>query len=177
MKTAIAALLLGSVLLTPTAPMPATLPPTQAVSFCQRTPALCLPSIPDDVPAARRGDVIAVNLQVNRAVFYRAETTDRWDLAVPGAGGDCEDYALTKMYLLLWRGIPRGAMRIAVVHADGMPTRRNHAVLLVRIGGTEYVLDNATPIMWPADADGYTWLSTEREGLPMVWDTLTEAPR
>ncbi|MEO3430218.1 transglutaminase-like cysteine peptidase [Pelagibius sp. CAU 1746] len=64
-----------------------------------------------------------VNRAVNAAMTYRPEREDVW-----GEGADCEDYALRKLILLLQAGVPRGALRLAIVRVKG----RGHAVLVVR---------------------------------------------
>lgn len=54
--------------------------------------------------------------------------------------GDCEDYSIIKYFALLELGVPKDAMRIAVVKE----TIRNipHAVLVVYLDDDAYVLDN-----------------------------------
>ena len=75
----------------------------------------------------------SVNDRINRLPYAPDEPgEDAW-----GIGSDCEDYALLKMAALLRLGVPRGAMRLAVVDLWG----QSHAVLIV---GNVYVLDSLT---------------------------------
>ena len=75
-------------------------------------------------------------------------------------GGDCEDYAIAKYFAL--RSLGFTEMRIV---AYTRPTGQGHAVLVVKLDGWEWSLDNgtdevktftATPV-YSANADGY-WL-------------------
>jgi len=95
-----------------------------------------------------------VNRRVNEA-RYRSDSSawgeeDYW--AAPdelfARGGDCEDYAIAKYYALKSLGVPIEAMRIVVLN----DRRRKvaHAVLAVRTGARELVLDNleSRPLSW-----------------------------
>lgn len=68
--------------------------------------------------------------------------SDYW--ATPGIfvdkSGDCEDYAITKYYTFKALGWDESDLRLVVVHdaVRDIP----HAVLAVKIGGEEYILDN-----------------------------------
>lgn len=59
--------------------------------------------------------------------------------------GDCEDYSITKYYALKQLGVPIEKMRIVVVQ----DTIRNipHAVLVVKAGQENYVLDNLSDLV------------------------------
>ena len=59
--------------------------------------------------------------------------------------GDCEDYAISKYYALRSLGIPADKLRIVVV-IDSI-RRLGHAVLVVYVGDTGYVLDNLTNLV------------------------------
>ncbi|MBM4196366.1 MAG: hypothetical protein FJ197_04595 [Gammaproteobacteria bacterium] len=67
---------------------------------------------------------------------------DYW--AIPrqflGAGGDCEDFAITKYFSLTWLGHAREDMRIVVVQDTNL--RVPHAVLALWQGGEPLILDN-----------------------------------
>jgi predicted transglutaminase-like cysteine proteinase len=56
------------------------------------------------------------------------------------AGGDCEDFAITKFFSLRWLGWPAERLRIVVVQDTNL--RIPHAVLAVEHGGTPLILDN-----------------------------------
>ncbi len=57
-------------------------------------------------------------------------------------GGDCEDYALTKMFSLLWLGVDSDKLRIVVLQDTNL--RVPHAVLAVYDHNDILVLDNQT---------------------------------
>lgn len=80
------------------------------------------------------GLVSYVNNFVNTSVTYKPDNLDYWQSAYETATrktGDCEDFAIYKMQLLAFNGIPDKDMFILT--GDG------HAVLTVR---QEYYLDN-----------------------------------
>lgn len=90
------------------------------------------------------------NLAVNHSVRYQLDPVtygleDYWatpvETALHGAG-DCEDFAIMKMGMLAAFGLPLSSMQVVVLK----DTRRNigHAVLNVRLGETNYILDNLT---------------------------------
>jgi predicted transglutaminase-like cysteine proteinase len=55
-------------------------------------------------------------------------------------GGDCEDYAITKLYSLRWLGFPIEDLRIVVLQDTNL--RIPHAVLAVTSKKEIYILDN-----------------------------------
>lgn len=55
-------------------------------------------------------------------------------------GGDCEDYAITKLFSLQWLGFPRDSTRIVVLQDTNL--RVPHAVLAVEREGDIFILDN-----------------------------------
>ncbi len=74
-------------------------------------------------------------------VNYRSETGDKWlaPAEFVARGGDCEDYAIAKYLTLKALGVADDDMRIGVF-ADPLRVA-GHAVLIVRHGGREWVLD------------------------------------
>ncbi len=88
----------------------------------------------------------SVNQFVNRAPYFldreNYQRDDYW--AAPQEllrnGGDCEDFALTKMQLLLALGLPAERMRMVVV--QDTVRRRAHAILAVAEHNQVWVLDN-----------------------------------
>jgi len=62
--------------------------------------------------------------------------------------GDCEDIALTKMGLLAAAGIPREDMILTI--ARDLVRNADHAVLVVRVEGRYYMLDNASDEVFDA---------------------------
>jgi predicted transglutaminase-like cysteine proteinase len=55
-------------------------------------------------------------------------------------GGDCEDYAITKLFSLRWLGIETERLRIVVLQDTNL--RIPHAVLAVYADGDIFILDN-----------------------------------
>ncbi len=55
-------------------------------------------------------------------------------------GGDCEDYAITKLFSLRWLGFPMEQLRIVVLQDTNL--RIPHAVLAVAMGEDIRILDN-----------------------------------
>lgn len=64
--------------------------------------------------------------------------------------GDCEDIAILKMQLLAAAGVPRDAMFLTI--ARDLARNADHALLVVRDGGTFWLLDNATNTLIDANA-------------------------
>lgn len=61
--------------------------------------------------------------------------------------GDCEDYSITKYFALRQLGFSADALRIVVLR-DSI-RNYGHAVLVVDLDGTLYVLDNITDLLLP----------------------------
>ncbi|MGA7673516.1 MAG: transglutaminase-like cysteine peptidase [Rhizomicrobium sp.] len=161
----------------------AVMPPVATIDFCQRTPSLCSHYAPASADADQRSLIERINARVNGSIVPTPDVSitgvhrDHWDLVMPMRGGDCEDYALTKMFLLAWEGVPPGAMRIAIVHADWLSDDQDHAILLVRIDGVEYIADNRDARLRRASDVSYRWLKTSREGDLYMWVALFGAPQ
>lgn len=89
-----------------------------------------------------------INSEVNARIAYRPDTEaggrgDRWAPAretIKRSAGDCEDFAILKMWLLAGLGFAPNDMYVVVVRAADLSTQ--HAVLAVRIDGETYILDN-----------------------------------
>lgn len=99
-----------------------------------------------------------VNRWTNRYVRYEADRADdRWaDAAATlrDRRGDCEDLAIAKMQLLAALGVADEAMYLTLVH--DLVLRRDHAVLVVRIGNAHWMLDAATDqVLDAAQANDY----------------------
>jgi predicted transglutaminase-like cysteine proteinase len=141
------------------APMPA-----GYLALCQTSPRLCnfgqarkrrgLEVAP--LTAARFRELQDVTTMVNRsmrAVEDRARfgIADRW--TVGGGTGDCEDFAMTKRRLLMARGWPAAAVLVAIVSLRGA----QHAVLVARTDGGDFVLDNLNSSVTPWRNTSYVW--------------------
>lgn len=90
----------------------------------------------------------AVNLEMNKRAYILDPINwgvpDYW--ASPGQffrkNGDCEDYAIAKYMSMRSLGIPVSQMRIVVLHDENL--KIPHAVLAVRSGNDQVILDNQT---------------------------------
>ncbi len=115
----------------------------------------------------------AVNFSVNRAIIPTPdEGFDSWDIDV--THGDCEDYALQKRKELIDLGWPTKLLRIAITRT---PEGILHAVLLVRIDGTDYALDNMTSRVLPWDQTPYDYLMAQGTEDVRSWYTVTSRAR
>jgi predicted transglutaminase-like cysteine proteinase len=100
-------------------------------------------------PLSVRDQLEAVNRYANSRDYvldlanYALE--DYW--AIPReflpAGGDCEDYAITKFFSLRWLGFRNDELRLVVVQDTNL--RIPHAVLAVSRGSDVAILDNQSP--------------------------------
>ncbi len=92
----------------------------------------------------------AVNSWANTAIRYVEDRdlygqADRWATAgetLRRRAGDCEDIAIVKMQLLASQGIDRDDMHLVI--ARDLVRGSDHAVLVVRLGDRNWLLDNAT---------------------------------
>lgn len=100
----------------------------------------------------------AVNTAVNAALAYGADRAtwgqgDYWapptETAARGVG-DCEDYAITKMWLLRSLGVSADALQLVVLQDTKKAVY--HAVLAVHLEGRRYILDNLSARVRP-DSD------------------------
>lgn len=97
-----------------------------------------------------------VNRWVNRRIQYADDARnwaerDYWASAEETLAlgrGDCEDYAILKYQMLAALGFDRRDMYLTL--ARDLVRNADHAVLVVKIEGRPYMLDNATDILLPA---------------------------
>lgn len=112
-----------------------------------------------------------VNAALNRRISFRPDAGDSWSTASETIGrsaGDCEDYAIAKMQALRALGVPDSDLYLTI--GQDLAVRQAHAVLLIRLGGRFWVLDNRHDRLIPDDqyrdfmptislrADGKSWL-------------------
>jgi predicted transglutaminase-like cysteine proteinase len=91
-----------------------------------------------------------INSSVNNLIRYRADASDKWATPIETAAsgtGDCEDYAIAKMWLL--RSIGYRADQLQLVVLRDTRTTAFHAVLAVHVGETSYILDNISSRVLP----------------------------
>lgn len=113
-----------------------------------------------------------VNREVNTRIRYVTDQSlhgvlDHWSTAaatMTEGAGDCEDFAILKMWLLREAGVAAQDMFIVVVRSPNL--RTEHAVLAVRMGGDTYILDNLSGAVANARDVGYMPIfSTNAHGL------------
>jgi len=114
----------------------------------------------------------AIDRVVNGNITWRE--TRLWTIAADGpAEGDCKTYALTKRHDLRQRGIPDGALRLAIVSTPHY--KELHMVLELRTIDGVYVLDSLTNdsgetfYEMAAMSASYTVLKYQAWGRPEHW--------
>jgi predicted transglutaminase-like cysteine proteinase len=152
-------------------------PPLAHVRFCHFHAQHCEFQLdrrrPGRSEAELMDEVRQVNRSVNRAIRPRPDPADDiWEINV--AAGDCEDYALQKRAELLALGWPSEALRVAVVR---MRNGVAHAVLLVTVGETDFVLDNMTAQIVRWNETPYRYLMIQDRANPRVWHDIAPVPR
>lgn len=141
--------------------------PTPAwTEFCNRVPSECTVDMKEPRTATLTPQLwtalTSINRRVNQTVKAKTDDAhwgraDRWDFAEDGYG-DCEDYQLVKRRELVQQGLPRRAMRMAVVIDE---TGAGHAVMLIRTDRGDFVLDNKKDAVLPWSQTGYTYIKVE----------------
>jgi predicted transglutaminase-like cysteine proteinase len=84
-----------------------------------------------------------VNNSVNNLIRYRADRADIWATpseTVAAGAGDCEDFAIAKMWMLRAMGYTPEQLQLVVLR--NKKSGAFHAVLVVHTGDANYVLDN-----------------------------------
>ncbi len=118
--------------------------------------------------------VEAINREVNRCTYTPDKVGhDEWKiLKGPSDSGDCEDFALTKMYLLWTCGFPLGCMRPTICNLSRQD--KKHMVLSFCTQDETYILDNvAKRIRVEERFTGYKWLGWLEGG---VWHPVRHSP-
>ncbi len=95
-------------------------------------------------------------------------TEERWALPT-GRGGDCEDFVLLKKREMIGNGIAASRLLIATV-LDRQ--REPHAVLILRTGQGDLVLDNLRNQIRPWRDTGYSFLRMQDPATPGKWNAL-----
>jgi predicted transglutaminase-like cysteine proteinase len=145
--------------------------PSGASGLCSKYPWAC----------AKTGHVIAIDAQAmqiadqinsfaNRTVRPISDqsqyaSAERW--ALPTArGGDCEDYALLKKQQLIKAGFAPEQLLVATVLDR---SRNSHAVLVLRTGRQDLVLDNMASRIKPWRETGYSFMRLQDPRDPSRW--------
>lgn len=95
-----------------------------------------------------RERAMIVNHAVNRLIRFRDDIvnygeTDHWALVketLASGSGDCEDFAILKMWVLIAAGIPQEMLQLVLV--QDVTRHVGHAVLLVQSDDEKLVLDS-----------------------------------
>jgi predicted transglutaminase-like cysteine proteinase len=144
--------------------------------FCRRQPDEC--DLSGDTVIDHSPDLMRkldeVNISVNHQIRFALDASqygleEYWALPVSGYG-DCEDLALEKRSRLAASGVPRGALRLAIVfHRKHL---NSHCVLTVDTSRGTYVLDSYTHEVRRWDRTSYNYEARERtDGL---WDRFDQ---
>ena len=132
--------------------------PVGHYEFCKQLPQECQQKSPKRPPVELSRSLWAALVKVNDTVNAIVEPRTDMEMwgreevwSYPGGEGDCEDYALEKRRRLIALGVPAGNLLMTVVrqrNGDG------HAVLTVRTGMGDFVLDNLENARPVVEADG-----------------------
>lgn len=100
----------------------------------------------------------AVQREVNLHPYYPdVKGSDVWRIMeIPGDGGDCDDFTLTKRWLLNAAGIPLGVLRpILCKNIEGI----GHMVLCVCTDKGDFILDNIIRVISSGARFPYKWIA------------------
>lgn len=147
-------------------------PPEGAVALCETYRFACAAGTGAEIGMTALLTIRDINRRANRQI---APLTDAEQYGLPEvwalpteAGGDCEDYVLWKKRALIDAGIAPDRLLIATVLDR---KRVSHAVLIVRTGGADLVLDNLTDDILTWQQTGYTFLRVQDPTAPERWVT------
>lgn len=107
----------------------------------QSNPELFMQRAATGVDAVQAAD--AVNRRVNDMISFEDDSGSKesWRALPSGGNGDCDDYAVTKLYHMISAGVPRQHMRLTV--ATSKQTGQWHLMLAVDVPGRgTFFLDN-----------------------------------
>jgi predicted transglutaminase-like cysteine proteinase len=142
--------------------------PFAHVEFCVRVPGDCRNAGQAQAVAMTSGrwdDLQALNSTVNSEITPRKDSgDDTWTLSP--ASGDCEDYAVTKRHMLIQRGWPSSALRLAL---GKTAAGEGHLVLVVRTTKGDVVLDNLSDDIPSWRETDLSWLSIQSSTDPRIW--------
>lgn len=152
--------------------------PVGHYELCQQQPQECRQKSPKRAPVELSRQLwsamIKVNNSVNAAVAPRTDM-EMWGReevwSYPDGQGDCEDYVLEKRRQLMALGVPAGDLLITVVR---QPNGDGHAVLTVRTGLGDYVLDNLEGRVLAWEETPYTYLKRQSENNSGVWVKIND---
>lgn len=151
--------------------------PIGYTKFCGENPDECQNRAQNEAEViltnAKLKELQTINLAVNLAVKPMSDqaqynTIEKWTYPYSGKG-DCEDYVLLKMRRLMERGWPQSVLLITVVrdeHGEG------HAVLTVRTGRGDLILDNKNSRIVAWKQTPYQFIKRQSSVDPRRWNSL-----
>jgi predicted transglutaminase-like cysteine proteinase len=151
-------------------------PPYGFVRYCENNPQACQSEGMEDRRLQPTPESLSelddINRAVNRSVEPATDSeiygiSEYWTL--PGARGDCEDYALLKRKLLMQRGWPSSALLLTVVRDE---KGEGHAVLTARTAQGDFILDNKVDDVKLWNKSGYEFVMRQSYIDPRVWVSL-----
>lgn len=137
--------------------------------FCMTSPTHCAsaPATQLQMDSGLMSVLNSVNRSVNTSIRPQRRATQVWTIGA--RVGDCKDYAMNKRAQLIARGVPAGALRLAI----GFTARgEGHAVLVVRTDQGDFVLDNLTSQIKPFNQTGHTLLAMSSND-PKRWNAIS----
>lgn len=145
------------------------------VRYCEQSPAACSskgPGVRFEATPERLSDLDEVNRLVNRSIEPATDAeiygiSEYWTL--PGAKGDCEDYALLKQKVLISRGWPSSSLLLTVVRDE---KGEGHAVLTARTSQGDFILDNKFEDVRLWNRSSYQFVMRQSYLDPKVWVSL-----
>jgi predicted transglutaminase-like cysteine proteinase len=148
---------------------------------CRRYQWFCTNRTASAAPVGQ-ADLLDLARRINRRVNFKVSqlsdtenygVADYWTLPANG-NGDCEDFVLQKYKLLLDAGADSRDLSIAVV-LDRQGD--NHAVLVLRHGSGDLVLDSLSSHIRPWNRTGYTFLAMQSGDDKTRWEVVMNQPR
>jgi len=155
--------------------------PPGFLDSCRRYPWFCANRTTGAGPIGQ-ADLLELAARINRRVNVSVSqlsdpenygVADYWTLPTNG-NGDCEDFVLQKYKLLLDAGVDSRELSIAVV-LDRQGD--NHAVLVLRHGSGDLVLDSLTSGIRLWNRTGYTFLAMQSGDDKTRWEVVMNQPR
>jgi predicted transglutaminase-like cysteine proteinase len=150
--------------------------PAGAANLCARYGWACSRSAaPQPISGQDLDLAIRLNRQINRQVSSISDQgqygrLEHWALPT-GRGGDCEDFALIKKKRLIEAGLdPQMLLISTVLDRD----RNAHAVLIMRTGQGDFVLDNLRDDVLHWRQTGYTYLRMQDPADPARWTAVID---
>jgi len=143
--------------------------PFSHVLFCKSYPSECAGTggpMTVELTSAKQAELASVNRSVNAQITPRNDRSgdDVWTLSP--RSGDCEDYAVTKRHILISRGWPSSALRLAIGYTR---SGEGHLVLAVRTSDGDMILDNETNAIRNWQHAGLNWQEIQSSQSPRVW--------